>query len=242
MDEIAAGVPIFGSLPVDHNPDYRESKVIFNGEAWRDRCAFLLIYGSVAPRFYTGNIGEGKLFPAEGTITASKGNMIQSVNEKPAIEYLLSLGLTKNENGEIEGINSFPLIADFKDGAEPVVTSMYAMTPEGYAVCGRKMPVGATLSIGRYFPEEIVSTSASTLDKALDDAQCHTLLIFSCVGRCFSLMYDQSAEMEMVVARIENRGLTYMMAYSGGEVCPVRKGDAELLNRAHSNTFIVCAF
>jgi hypothetical protein len=68
------------------------------------------------------------------------------------------------------------------------------------------------------------------------------MLIFSCVGRYFSLLYDHSAEMEMVVSAIEGRNVPYLMAYCGGEACPVYSDTGKLSNRAHSNTFIVCAF
>jgi hypothetical protein len=242
MDEITGGVPIFGALPVDHNEDYHESYVIFNGEAWRDRCAFLLFCGGEAPRFYTGTISEDRIFPEEGTVTASKGDLIQSVNGKPIIEYFTSLGLVQDENGEIEGVNSFLIIADCHGDAAPTIISIFAMTPEGYAVCGRRVPVGSTLTIGRFSPGEISLTSALTLDKALDEIQCRTVLIFSCVGRYFSLLYDHSAEMEMVVSRMKNSGISYLMSYSGGEVCPVRNDADKQINHAHSNTFIICAF
>jgi hypothetical protein len=242
MDEITGSVPIFGALPVDHNADYHESHVIFNGEAWRDRCAFLLFYGGVAPHFHTGTISDDKIFPEEGTVTASKGNLIQSVNGKSMTEYLMSLGLAQNENGGIAGINSFPVIADYNDGTEPAIISMFAMTPEGYAVCSGRVPVGSTLAIGRFSPEEIIATSTNALEEALDGNQYQTVLIFSCVGRYFSLLYDQSAEMEMTVSRMKDRSVSYLMAYSGGETCPVRNDAGKLINRAHSNTFVICAF
>ncbi|MDR2779917.1 MAG: FIST C-terminal domain-containing protein [Synergistaceae bacterium] len=240
MDEITGGTPLFGALPVDHNTDYHDARVIFKGEAWRDRCAFLLFYGDVAPRFYTGDISKDKIFPEEGTVTASKGNVIQSVNRKPIIEYLMSLGLTKNENGDIAGINSFPIIADYNDGSEPTIITMFAMTPEGYAVCSGKAPVGSTLAVGRLSPFEVTATSANTLKKFLDETQCGAALIFSCIGRYFSLMYDQSAEMQMVVSWMENRDIPYLMAYSGGEACPARDDAGILINRARSNTFTIC--
>ncbi|MDR1134529.1 MAG: FIST C-terminal domain-containing protein [Synergistaceae bacterium] len=242
MDEITGGVPIFGALPVDHNEDYHESYVIFNGDAWRDRCAFLLFCGGDAPRFYTGTISEDRIFPEEVTVTASKGDLIQSVNGKPIMEYFTSLGLVQDKNGGIEGVNSFLIVADRHGDAAPTIISIFAMTPEGYAVCGRRVPVGSTLTIGRFSPGDISSTSALALDKALDEIQCRTALIFSCVGRYFSLLYDHSAEMEMVVSRMRNSGVSYLMSYSGGEACPVRNDAGKQINRAHSNIFIICAF
>jgi hypothetical protein len=242
MDEIMDHVPIFGALPVDYNADYHVSRVIFNGEAWGDRCAFLLFYGGVTPHFHTGTISEDKIFPEEGTVTASNGNLIQSINGKPTIEYLMSLGLPKNKNGGMDGINSFPIIADCHDGSEPATIAIFAMTPEGYAVCGRRVPIGSRLTAGRFSLGEIVATSSSTLEKALNESQCRTVLIFSSVARYFSLLYEQSAEMEMVVSRMKDRGVSYLMAYSGGEACPVRSDGGKLGNRAHSDTFIVCAF
>jgi hypothetical protein len=55
-------------------------------------------------------------------------------------------------------------------------------------------------------------------------------------------MYEQSAEMEMVVSRMKGRDISYLMTYSGGEVCPVSNDEGKPINRSHSNTFIICVF
>lgn len=242
MDEVSGGVPNFGTLPVDHNADYHDSHMILNGEAWRDRYGFLLVYGAVQPDFFVGTISDEKVFPEKGVITASQGNQLQSVNGKTVTEYLISLGLSQNKDGSISGINSFPIIVNYNDGTEPAVRAMFALTPEGSAVCGGRVPVGASLTIGRFDADEIIATSTAALDRALKEKEYRAMLIFSCVGRYFTMDYDQLAELEMVVSRMKDRNLPYLMAYSGGEICPVYDAKGKTANRSHNNTFVICAF
>ncbi|MDR2747697.1 MAG: hypothetical protein LBB77_09665, partial [Treponema sp.] len=147
-NDITGSVPVFGTVAVDHNADYHESQAILNGETFRDRFVFVLVYGDIKPSFIIGGISENKVFREKGVVTASQGNQLQEVNGVSVADYLTSLGLEKDENGVIVGINSFPFILDYNDGAQPVIRVMFAITPEGYAVCGGKMPVGASLTVG----------------------------------------------------------------------------------------------
>ena len=242
MSEITGNVPNFGTLAVDHNTDYHDSRVLLNGEAWADRFALLLVQGPFEPVFYIGAISDEKVFSEKGVVTASNGNQLQKVNDMTAADYLLSLGLTKGEDGSITGINTFPIIVDCNDGTIPVVRAMFAVTPEGYAVCGGNIPVGATLSMGSFDGDEIASTTKRTVCGVLEKGAYGTMLMYSCVGRYFSQGYDPTAELQGIVQPLEEAGVTHMTSYSGGELCPVYGKNGEIFNRNHNNTFIICAF
>ena len=242
MSDISGNIPNFGTLAVDHNSDYHEAYVLLNGTYSRDRFAILLVYGPVSPVFYVGTISDEKIFPEKGVVTGSSGNQLRTVNGIPAVDYLQSLGLTKNEEGGITGINSFPVILDYNDGTQPVARAMFAVTPEGYAVCGGNIPEGSTLSIGAFNPAEIVATAGRTLEAALAPGKHSTLLIYSCVGRYFALGYNPMEEINRLQDRLAGGSVTYMAAYSGGEFCPVYDKDEKTVNRNHNNTFIICAF
>ena len=242
VSAISGGIPNFGTLAVDHNADYHDSLVILNGESWRDRYVMLLMSGDVNPGFCFGTISDKKLFSEKGVVTASEGNQLLTVNGAPVVEYLQSLGLRRDADGSITGINSFPIIVDYNDGTKPAVRAMFAITPEGYAVCGGNIPVGATLSIGAFDPEEILETTRRTVKEALAAGRHTFMLIYSCIGRYFAQGYNQEAEMEIVKSELESAGVPYMMAYSGGELCPVYLRDEKVINRNHNNTLIVCAF
>jgi hypothetical protein len=243
FSKISGGVPLFGMLSVDHNSDYHESSVILNGEAYLDRAAFVLLEGDVRPKFFIGSISSKKIFRQKGVVTASRGNQLQSVNNMPAVDYLLTLGLTKNDDGIISGINSFPFIVDYNDGSDPVVRATFYETPEGYVVCGGDMPVGATLSVGSIDADEVLSTAAEAAEAAVSSGKPDCLIIFSCVGRYFTMAYDPMGEIERIQHILGGTGIPYSIAYSGGELCPVpaSNGDGDIANRGHNDTLIICS-
>jgi hypothetical protein len=240
--EISGGTPNFGMMAVDHNSDYHETRVIRNGEAWADRCAFVLLFGEVRPRFFMASISPEKIFREKGVVTDSRGNQLRTVNGRPVTEYLRSIGLNRDENETIVGINSFPFIVDYNDGTLPVVRIMFANTPEGYAVCGGDIPVGATLSVGSINAEEVVATTGKTLTATLADGKCDCLLMFSCVGRYFTLGYEPMIEIDKVREILSAAGIPWQLTYSGGEFCPVRARSGEAItNRSHNDTIVICA-
>ncbi|MDR2179260.1 MAG: FIST C-terminal domain-containing protein [Synergistaceae bacterium] len=240
---VSGGVPNFGMLSVDHNIDYHDSQIIFDGESYRDRYAFVLLAGEVHPRFFMGSISSEKIFREKGVVTASSGNQLQTINGKPVTEYLKEIGLTSDEEGTIIGINTFPFIVDYNDGTMPIVRAIFAQTPEGYAVCGGDIPVGAVLSVGSMNADEVVATTMESLSDALASQNIHCILIFSCVGRYFSLGYNPMREIDKTRDLLKGTGIPYQFTYSGGELCPVyerERHDDSVVNRNHNNTIVIC--
>jgi hypothetical protein len=235
---VTGNVPNFGTLAVDHNQDYHESQTILGAEAFRDRCVFVLCYGNLEPRFFLGGISEEKAFREKGVVTSSQGNQLKEVNGVSVAEYLTSLGLKKDENGVIQGINSFPFILDYNDGTQPVIRVMFAITPDGSAVCGGKIPVGAALTVGSISAEKVLDNTAKVLKKLLEGSDGRGLLIFSCVGRYFAQGYNSGAEMEVARKILGDR--PFHLAYSGTELCPVYGKDGTIANRSHNDTIVIC--
>jgi hypothetical protein len=235
---ITGGAPNFGTLAVDHNPDYHESQTILGGETWQDRYVFVFCYGKLEPRFFIGGISEEKAFREKGVVTASKGNLLQEVNGGSVDAYLSGLGLSRDSQGNLVGINSYPFILDFNDGTQPIIRVMFAVTPDGSAVCGGKMPVGATLTVGTINGDEVLRASAEILTTALQAAGGKSLLIFSCIGRYFAQGFNPAAEMDKTREILGEN--PFSLAYSGGELCPVYGKDGGLTNRSHNDTMVIC--
>ena len=244
FDGISNGTPNFGTVAVDHNADYSEAVVLYNGASHHDCCAFILFHGEIHPKYYVAGISNEKAFREKGVITASQGNQLQTVNDKPIGDYLEGLGLQKNADGSIAGINSFPFIMDMNDGMMPVIRIMFALTPEGYAVCGGDVPVGATLSVGAIDAEEVLTTTEAKLLEIIKHSAPSFLILYSCVGRYFSMGYNPAGELEKIKALLDEAGIPYHFAYSGCEICPVypQDGFEKTVNRSHNDTLVICAF
>jgi hypothetical protein len=245
FSEVSGGVPNFGMLAVDIGYNYRDSKVICNGAAYLDRYALVLLAGDIEPRFFTGSISAEKIFREKGLVTASDRNQLQTIDGKPAADYLREMGFSSDGEGVITGLETFPFIIDYNDGTMPVVRAIFAQTPEGYAVCGGDVPVGATLSIGSMDAEEVIATSAGALSSALAERDVHCVLMFSCVGRYFALGYNPTNEIDTLRKIIEGTGIPYQFSYTAGEICPVyekQRSDDSVTNRHHNNTLVICVF
>jgi hypothetical protein len=245
LTRISGGVPNFGMVSVDHNRDYGESQVVFCGQAYADRYALLLVAGDISPNFYTSSISVERVFREKCQVTASKGNLIQMVDGMPVSDYLRkTIGLEVGDDGMIVGINTFSFIMDYNDGTKAVVRSVFAQTPEGYAVCGGDIPEGVTMSVGSIDADGVLSSAEELISSVVErEPNPSCLLMFSCVGRYFYLGYDDMAEMEKVGRFVEGTGIPYMLAYTGGEICPVytKEADGAVANRSHNVTLVICA-
>jgi hypothetical protein len=242
IDEAAKGAPCFGPLAVDDTIDYHKSQIIFNGETDPNRVAYVFISGNVAPEFYLATISQEKISKDVGVVTKSDGVQLIEINDISVNEFLVSQGLKLNSEGVFEGVNSFPYIVDYGDGAEPVIRVMFAVTPEGRAICGGAIPEGATLSVGYFDRNEILKSTDDAVKKINIDANTHGFLAYSCIGRYFNLEYDPEAESEKVRNYLEPTGIPFQFSYGGGEICPVAKtdGSGTIVNRYHNCTMIAC--
>jgi hypothetical protein len=192
----------------------------------------------LAPEFFVGGLSDEKAFKEKGVVTSSQGNLLKGVNGVSVADYLVSLGLEKDENGALKGINSFPFILDYNDGTQPVIRVMFAITPDGSAVCGGKIPEGATLTVGVINSDEVLTVSEALLRKVKERTKGRSLLIFSCVGRYFALGFNPNAEMEKTREILGD--IPFHLCYSGTELCPVDGKDGTITNRSHNDTIVIC--
>jgi hypothetical protein len=243
FNKLTCQAPVFGSLAVDNTIDYHNTFVIYKGEASRDQLAFLSIYGALKPTFYLATISHEKVFDQKGVVTSSAGSQIKGVDGKPAVDFLTSKGLATDADGAIEGLNSFPYIVDYNDGTPPVVRVIFAITPDGDAVCLGDIPEGSTLGVGYFDDADILVTTRKTLEDISANPGRNAIL-FSCVGRYFTLGFDPEGEAVATRELLDPLGKNYTLTYSGAEICPVTNiaDGVSLTNRFHNATFIAMVF
>ena len=237
ITDISGGVPLFGTLACDHTPAFNEASVIYNGDYYRDRMTIVLLHGPVTPRFFCIAISPENAQNQKGLITSSTGNVIHTVNGIPAMEYLESIGLNK-ENLKISG--SFPLVLDYNDGGQPVGRGIYTVADNGDVYCGGDAPVNSSLSTAILNDEDVLRSAGQLAESICTQCEPGALLLLSCISRSLLLGSDPLGEVEKLDSVIGNR-IPYHMSYSGGEICPVYTDNDSSANRFHNFTLIACA-
>ena len=236
IDGASGGVPLFGTVSVDHTMDYSTAQTILNGTAYLEAAVLCAVYGNPEFSFEIASLDENKVSKQKAIITASDGNILMGVNGMNAMDYLEEIGLSRAELAR--GLGIIPLVVDHKDGTRPVARGVFGLTPEGYAVCGGSMPTGTTLAIGRIDMNDVLSTTEKTLAPFIENDKDSFVLGYSCMSRYLSLGANSTAEAEKV-AEITG-GLPYHFACSGGEICPHPDKDGRLRNFFHNHTIVFC--
>ena len=244
FDKVADGVPLFGMGTVDHNIDYHDSEVIYNGQNYRDRVVFLLVDGDINPKYYIGTLINEKILREKAVITSSNSNQLYAVNDMPIIDYLKNAGLATDEEGNIISVTGFPFILDYQDGTKPVIRAMITYTPEGVVICAGDVPEGAMLTVG-YMDEDIVLESTKNMMEEMTALPLGDVTLFcSCVGRYASQGFDSERESRIVREGMLEVRHPYMFGYGSGEICvvPGDVSDGKIHNRFHNNTIVACTF
>ena len=233
IDKATGGVPLFGTMAIDNTVDFATSKTIRNGEAFRETAVLGAIYGNPKFSFEIASLDENKIRKQKAIITESDNNILIGVNGKPVLEYLAEIGLTKDQLDF--GLPVIPFVIEHS-GTKPVARAVFAITPEGHAVCGGTMPTGATLAIGRIDMDDVLYTTEKALTPFIE--QDSALLCYSCMSRYLAMGANNYAEAEKVSGIAE--GSSYIFACSAGEICPLPDEQGKLINIFHNYTIIFC--
>lgn len=239
LDDVAGGTPMFGTVACDYTADFSVCSTLFGGEASHTGLALGLLWGDVQPAFALATISPEQVAQYPAIITRSDGSLLYEVNGMPLPQYLQSVGIG-GEN-DFDGTTAVPFLVDRHDGLRPVARTIYAIAPQGYAVCGGDMPVGAGISVGSISTGDILKTTDDALAGALGTGKRAGMLMFSCGTRYMVPAPDVGAEMDLVHTRIGG-GMPYRIDYGGGEICPVPDGLGGVVNRYHNYTFTACIF
>ena len=231
LGQTADDIPIFGTVAVDHKPDYSTAGAIYNGEVLSTSAVLGAVCGPVKVSFETASLNEEKIRKQQAVITESKGSLLIGVNGKSVSEYLGEIGL---EESEFLGL--VPFVISHKDGTKSVARAVYAFTPEGYAVCGGTMPEGATLAIGRVDAADVLATAEEAFAPLAEKGS--VVLGYSCIARYLALGLNITTEAEKLTEAAD--GANYHLAYSGGEICPLRGADGSMINYFHNYSIVFC--
>ncbi len=238
LDEAVGPIPVFGSLAVNYvDGDYIGSRILHNRRHYRDRAILVMLRGPVRPRFAFGSIPSGCIIAQDAVITKSHNTVLMEINNRPVLEFLKELGLYTGN--KLTGAHAYPFNINPGNGQPSYNTITYGMTPEGYLLCGKAVPRGGTMSLIAQDYASVMKTTREVMQAIKDCGSANAVLVFSCHGRSINLGFEDMAEVELVKETFPGTP-PFLLAYSGGEICPVRNNNGEQASRLFSHTLVAC--
>jgi hypothetical protein len=238
LDALSGSVPAFGTLAISNEPDYSRSYTFYNGEFYLDSMALAVLIGSVTPEFLSVSVNEENILKQKAIITGVNRNILTTINNMPAIQYLESIGIVKN--GDVTGLQAMPFIIYLEDGSL-LIRACIGDAGEGGALilCGA-VPLNSTIALATMGFEDVISSTTSKVTEALAAAKGRGILMYSCAGRNWSLGMQPMAEHEKVKECLGTGDTPYHFVYSGGEIFPSRLGDGRMVNHLQNDSLIIC--
>ena len=140
------------------------------------------------------------------TVTKSEGNIVYTIDDKPALDMLmnyLGVEIKQEDNKEIVTFLSswyYPLQVE-RENVDPVIrTAMFANSEDRSLICSGKVPQGSKIKFSLPPDFDSIDTVVAECKSIKDDAQqqADALIMFSCVSRYLSFGMVMKEEIEQV--------------------------------------------
>ena len=238
VDKSCDGIPVWGTVASDDTMSFENSKTIHNGIGSLASLVMIFMYGPLKASFIVEALPDRNISTRKAVITSSDGYRIYTVNGVTPKEYFEELGIELSDGPDALAV---PVMIDYEDGSKPIASAFFKIYPDGSGLTGIEAPQDTTFSLGEIDYDGIIETAGESVEKALNVENATGMLMFPCVTRYMMSSPLCDDEMCLVSEKI-NAKFPYMLAYSGGEICPVPGTDDRLSNRYHNYTFIACVF
>ncbi|AEF81214.1 FIST N-terminal domain-containing protein [Leadbettera azotonutricia] len=238
LDKACGGIPVWGTAASDDSMAFTHVKTIFNGIDYDGTLVMILMYGPIKPKFIVTALPDRNISPRKVIITESDGYVVKTVNDMPLRAYFESMGIAVKEGPDATAV---PIMLNYGDGGKAVASAFFKFYPDGSGLAGVEVPNNASFSLGEINYAGIIETAEESILQALKEEQVNGMMMFPCVTRYVMTSPHSEDEMRLVIDKIGGK-FPYLLAYSGGEVCPVPGSDGKLHNRFHNYTFVACTF
>lgn len=237
-DALLPDIPHFGAISAGEDEEGSETYVLHNGHKIQQGYVLLLMTGSIQAKFFFGAHPENSMLEQTATVTKADGLWVQTVNNQPTLAFLKRNGFDDSEDART-GLVTLPVLHTRKGETVSIARTLVDYNDEGHMLFFGEIPEGSVLRMGTSTVEDILGVTRGVVQSAVSAAgENALLLLFSCVGRYIALGLDTNAELSCATAEIPAR-LPYLIAYAGGEICPVSIGGT-LSNRFHNSSVIAC--
>lgn len=230
-------VPVTGGLAADGGR-FERTWTIINGDVYTDKVAAIGFYGDRI-RIGFGSGGGWDIFGPERRVTASSGNVLYALDDKPALA-LYKRYLGDRANGLPATALLFPLAirSDDTNGREVVRTILSVDEDQQSMTFAGDIPTGSLAKLMKANVDRLIDGALAAAQSArLADVNGHEMLsiAISCVGRRFVMSGRTDEELEVTLDSMP-RGAQQIGFYSYGEIAPIEGKASDLHNQTMTLT------
>jgi hypothetical protein len=214
-ESLPSGVTLSGGLAGD-GTDFIQTLVGLDAPPAPGILVAIGLYGS-SLRVRFGSSGGWVPFGPKRTVTASRGNILQRLDDKLALE-LYKTYLGPEADALPASALRFPLYVTSPGQSHPVVRTILSIDEqEGTMTFAGDIPVDATVQLMKASYEDLIAGAEEAAVAALQEAEF--VLCVSCVGRRIVLGQRVEEELEAVRAIFGSNSVITGF-YSYGELAP----------------------
>lgn len=236
---IAPCIPVTGGLAGDGGR-FEQTWTVMDGNICPDRVVATGLYGKRV-RIGFGSGGGWDIFGPERRVTAASGNVLYTLDDKPA------LGLYKRYLGDrAEGLPAtgllFPLAVSSSqsNGREVVRTILSVDEADQSMTFAGDIPTGSMARLMKANIDRLIDGAVLAAEQARNIAQNGDPMLciaISCVGRRFVMSGRTDEELESTLGCLPSHA-KQIGFYSYGEIAPVDGAPADLHNQTMTLTTI----
>ncbi|MDR3154247.1 MAG: FIST C-terminal domain-containing protein [Deltaproteobacteria bacterium] len=202
--------------------------VFCDQEISNDRAALMVCEEGLKPRFFLSDVLKENIIRRKAIITKSSRNTLYEINDRPVPEFLESMGLDC-KNLDIS-LNTTPFVLLSRDYSTHHPRVFVASLRDGGILFNGAMPEGMSVAVAVLDADAIIETAQSLFSRVAALPDVKATFFYSCLARQTNLGWDELRELRLLEAAWEGNPAPWMLAYSGGEICPRTLPDGTLQN------------
>ncbi|MDR0984533.1 MAG: FIST C-terminal domain-containing protein [Ruminococcus sp.] len=238
VTEQSGGALVFGGFSVDDSPTFQENCfVIMPDGDYRDRVGFVFLYGDIQPLFFSASISVKRIFDREFMVTQANGNEVISINDRSSVEFLDLIGITP-EMAKSAVLTNL-VLAVYVDDSTYYPRQIVGFSDNETLILGGTIEAGTRFRVGGFDKTDMLGSANEIVKKAFEHkSEKSFAFILSCASRSMLLGSESLDEIHMVREVIGD--LPFLMAYAGGEICPLVRDDGSVFSHFQNGAFIIC--